>query len=446
MKKKSFSVLGIFILLLSVSIFSCSRSPYPGFEEAENGVYINYHEKGEAGEKALLNDVVTLKMKYYLDDTVLFNSNMLQEPLKFAMIEPTFEGDLYAAIELLHIGDSATVVFPADSFYLVTAGIPELPEFVTPGSPMYFDVRLLAIQTEEEVKAEEHEMLEQMKKEEQLLLKDFIASLNDKVEEKESGLFLIEEKKGRGRLPEAGDVLRLHFSVSGIDGMELFSTFEREPMDVTFGEAFDTKGFDEGIGYLRKGGKLKLIVPSSLAFDSVGRGQMVPPYSTLIYEVELMDILSKKQVEREAEAKQKAEEAKAKQAQNEETSKIQTYLKKEKISAKPTPSGLYYVEIEAGTGAQAASGKEVKVHYTLFNIEGKQLQSSREMDQPFSFVLGQGQVIKGWDEGIAMMKAGGKAKLIVPSALAYGATARGEDIPAYSPLVFEVELIEVVEE
>ena len=85
------------------------------------------------------------------------------------------------------------------------------------------------------------------------------------------------------------------------------------------------------------------------------------------------------------------------------------------------------------------------VHYTLYNIEGRQLQSSLDGGQPFSFTLGQGQVIKGWDEGIAMMKAGGKATLLVPSSLAYGATARGEDIPAYSPLVFKVELLEVVE-
>jgi len=106
---------------------------------------------------------------------------------------------------------------------------------------------------------------------------------------------------------------------------------------------------------------------------------------------------------------------------------------------------LYYIEKEAGTGAQAESGKTVKVHYTLYNIEGQKLQSSLDGGQAFSFELGKGQVIQGWDEGIALMKAGGKATLLLPSNLAYGSVARGEDIPAYSPLVFDVELLEVIE-
>lgn len=445
MKKKLISSVVISLGMLLIISVSCSRSPYPGFEAAENGVYIKYHDKGDATEAPVLNDIVTLQMKYYLDDTTLFESAMLQEPLRFPMIEPTFEGDLYAALLQLHVGDSATIVVPADSFYMVTAGVPELPEFITPGSPMYFDVRMLSIQTEAEARAEEREMLDQMKKEEQLLLTDYVKSLGDKVEEKPSGLYIIEEKQGRGRLPKEGDVLRLHFSVSTIDGMELFSTFNREPMDVTFGEQFDTQGFDEGVGYLKKGGKIKMIVPSDLAFDSVGRGQMVPPYSTLIYEAELLEMLSKEAVEREKEAQRKSAEAKAMKSKAEEASKIQAYINRENVSIAPTASGLYFIEKEAGSGAQAEEGKEVKVHYTLYNIEGDKLQSSLDGGQPFSFTLGKGQVIKGWDEGIAMMKAGGKATLLVPSSLAYGATDRGQDIPAYSPLVFEVELLEVVE-
>ncbi len=445
MKKKFLLGILLSFSMLSMLIISCSRSPYPGFEAAENGVYIKYHERGDATETAILNYIVTLQMKYYLVDTTLFVSSMIQEPLRFPMIEATFEGDLYAALLQMHVGDSATVVVPVDSFYLVTAGIPELPEFIVPGSPMYFDIRLLSIQTEAEALAEEREFLAQMKKEEQLLLTDYVLSLGDKVEKKASGLYIIQEKQGRGRMPNTGDVLRLHFSVATLDGMELFSTFNREPMDIPFGERFDTDGFDEGIGYLQKGGKLKMIVPSNLAFDSVGRGQMVPPYTTLVYEAELLEILSKEAIEREKAAQRKVEEAKAEKAKEEEVSKIQSYIKRENVTVSPTASGLYFIEKEAGTGRQAAAGKEVKVHYTLYNIEGRKLQSSLDGGQPFSFTLGQRQVIQGWDEGIALMKAGGKATLLVPSSLAYGATDRGQDIPAYSPLVFEVELIEVVE-
>lgn len=142
-------------------------------------------------------------------------------------------------------------------------------------------------------------------------------------------------------------------------------------------------------------------------------------------------------------AKAKAEELQKEQAKISEAGKISKYIRDNKINVAPSESGLYYIETLAGTGMKAEAGKSVKVHYTLYNIEGKKLQSSKDMDKPFEFVLGQGQVIKGWDEGIAYMKAGGKATLLVPSVIAYGANQRGADIPPYSPLVFEVELLEV---
>jgi len=284
-----------------------------------------------------------------------------------------------------------------------------------------------------------------MKAEEDAGLQQFMADNEKKLQEKPSGLMLIQDKAGKGKLPQNGDVVKVNFSVNTIDGQTLFSTFEREPMDITIGEPFDTEGFNEGITYLKKGERTRLIVPSKLAFDSIGRGQVVAPYTTLIYDVEVLDIRSAEEVAREAALKKKNEEAAAQKAKLDESAKIQNYIQQHNITVTPNESGLYYIETEPGTGAQAAEGKEVTVNYTLYNIEGKKLQSSLDSGQPFKFKLGEGQVIAGWDEGIALMKAGGKATLVIPSAIAYGATQRGADIPPYSPLVFEVELLEVSE-
>jgi FKBP-type peptidyl-prolyl cis-trans isomerase len=444
MTKINLKLLSI-VLIFSGLFAACSQSPYPGFEETEDGVNIKYHEKSSETETAALNDIVSVAMKYYLEDTVLFDTKQFNEPLEFPVIEPTFYGDLYTALASLHIGDSATIVFPADSFFLVTAGIPELPEFVEPGSPMYFDIRLLSIKTEAEVIAEEKAFLKERKAEEQVKLEAYLEANKDKYDKKESGLYVSNLKKGKGRMPKTGDVLKVHFTISDIDGNQLFTTVGRDPMEVTYGQPFDTKGFDEGIGYLNVGGKNRLIVPSNLAFDSIGRGQMVLPYTTLVYETELVELKTKAQAEKEREEARKAEEAKAEEARNMEESKISAYISSNNITTPPTESGLYYIELEKGTGSQAENGKTVKVHYTLYNIEGEKLQSSLDAGQPFSFELGKGQVIEGWDEGIALMKAGGKAKFVIPSELAYGSTARSADIPAYSPLVFEVELLEVSE-
>jgi FKBP-type peptidyl-prolyl cis-trans isomerase len=110
-----------------------------------------------------------------------------------------------------------------------------------------------------------------------------------------------------------------------------------------------------------------------------------------------------------------------------------------------TSSGLIYDEVEAGTGGQAIAGKTVRVHYTGKFPEGKVFDSSVQRGEPIEFVLGMGRVIKGWDEGIALMKEGGKAKLTIPPQLAYGERGAGGGlIPANATLVFDVELVKVL--
>lgn len=108
-----------------------------------------------------------------------------------------------------------------------------------------------------------------------------------------------------------------------------------------------------------------------------------------------------------------------------------------------TSSGLEYIEVQAGTGAQAAAGKTVSVHYTGKFQDGRVFDSSISRGQPISFKLGVGQVIKGWDEGIALMKVGGKAQLIIPPQLGYGERGAGGVIPPNATLVFDVELVDV---
>ncbi|GAC1456707.1 MAG: hypothetical protein PVSMB4_16890 [Ktedonobacterales bacterium] len=108
-----------------------------------------------------------------------------------------------------------------------------------------------------------------------------------------------------------------------------------------------------------------------------------------------------------------------------------------------TPSGLQYIDVAAGTGAAASPGQRVSVHYTGWLTTGQKFDSSLDRRQPFDFALGRGQVIAGWDEGVAGMRPGGKRRLIVPANLGYGARGAGGVIPPNATLIFDVELLRI---
>lgn len=135
-----------------------------------------------------------------------------------------------------------------------------------------------------------------------------------------------------------------------------------------------------------------------------------------------------------AEKKRKEEERAALEA-----AKLEEFKK----NAQTTPSGLMYISDNLGSGAAPAPGDTVLVHYDGYLLDGSKFDSSRDRGQPLPFTLGVGQVIRGWDEGIALLKVGGKAKLIIPYGLGYGEQGYPPVIPPRATLVFDVELVDV---
>lgn len=169
----------------------------------------------------------------------------------------------------------------------------------------------------------------------------------------------------------------------------------------------------------------------------------------LHFNVGLVKIQSMEEMEAEANAKNQEAEAN-------EMVILNQYLADNNITTEPTESGLIFISKKEGTGKQAEAGKKVKVHYEGMFLDGTYFDTSVEEAAkangiynpqrpygPLDFELGVGQVIKGWDEGIAMLKEGGKARLIIPSRIAYGAAPRPG--APFSTLIFEVELIEVLD-
>ncbi len=232
----------------------------------------------------------------------------------------------------------------------------------------------------------------------------------------ETGLKFIVWKKGEGEKAEKGDNVSVHYAGRLFTGEPFDNSYDRgRPFDFPLGGGRVIKGWDEGIAYLNVGDSATLIIPAELGYGSMDRPN-IPANSTLIFDVELMNV---------------------------------------KKTIKPTPfdvsgkdtlttaSGLKYIKTFETKGAQAAAGKNVSVHYTGYLENGNIFDSSISRGQPIAFPLGQGRVIKGWDEGIALLRVGEKARLIIPSELGYGAAGAGGVIPPNATLVFDVELVEL---
>ena len=148
---------------------------------------------------------------------------------------------------------------------------------------------------------------------------------------------------------------------------------------------------------------------------------------------------------KKVEAAAKAEEEKKKVEQEKLTAEFTKKIEEAKAKGVKSESGLVCHDIVLGDGPTPQAGQRVEVHYTGWLTNGTKFDSSVDRGRPFTFALGQGQVIKGWDEGVATMKVGGKRTLVIPADIAYGAGGRPPTIPPSSTLVFDVELLGIKE-
>ena len=238
------------------------------------------------------------------------------------------------------------------------------------------------------------------------LLKDTISS--------ENGLKVIIAGKGNGANIEEKDEVTIHYN-GFLTNMTFFdSSVKRgQPFKTKIGVGQVIEGWDKGITMLHVGDTARLIIPAKMGYGAKAKGN-IPANSTLIFDV--IVLAAKKPV-------------------------VPIPYKVQGLPVKKTASRLEYVVVNEGTGKYPLSGNKVTVHYTGYLQDGSMFDSSVSRDDYFKFNVGMGRVIKGWDEGVLLMREGAKYRFTIPYDLAYGEAGYPPVIPAKATLIFDVELI-----
>lgn len=390
-------VITIFLAMLTIGVFAQEKQKTkkvknPKTIKTTSGLEYTITEKG-SGKKPQIGDKVSVHYTGKLPNDTVFDSSVARgTPFTFKLGAGEVIKGWDEAFLLLQVGDKATIKFGPELGYgeQATGKIPA-------NSSLIFDVELV-------------DVIEGPK--------PFDVKGRDTISTA-SGLKYIMVKEDKSGATTNGNKVSINYTGFLNDGKIFDSSIDRgQPLVAKIGDAKVFPGLDEGISLLRQGEKARLIIPSKLAFGDKAAGP-IPANSDIVMDVEVVSVTP-----------------------------IPVPVKYDTtgLVKKQTPSGLEYFEVHRSSDTtKAQAGKTVKVNYTGYLTDGKMFDSSIERGEPIEFPLGQGMVIPGWEEGIALMHPGDKFRLIIPYTLAYGETGREPVIPAKADLIFDVELISIAE-
>jgi peptidylprolyl isomerase len=220
-----------------------------------------------------------------------------------------------------------------------------------------------------------------------------------------------------GKLPKSTDKVKVHYTGWLTDGT-LFDSSVTRGQPVEFGLTQVIPGWTEGLQLMTPGSKFKLTIPPELGYGARGMPGAIPPNSTLIFEVELLSI-----------------------TEGPKPMPVPDFPKIDETKLTTTASGLKYMVLQEGEGKTPTAAQRVTAHYAGWLTDGKRFDSSYPRGEPLKIPVG--GVIKGWTEGLQLMKEGSKYLFVIPSNLAYGPAGRPPVIPGDATLIFQIELLKV---
>jgi FKBP-type peptidyl-prolyl cis-trans isomerase len=282
-----------------------------------------------------------------------------------------------------------------------------------------------------------------------LNLENFLTSKNIKAEKTREGIFFNVDTEGSGAMPKQGDYVKINYVGKLLDG----KIFDESPKNDAFvfqvGYRQVIQGWDIIMPKLKVGSKATIFIPAEYGYGSSGIGTVIPPNASLVYEIEVKEILNAKSYDaymRELEDKERREFQKRSAEQFEKDKKlIQEYAVSHKQKIQRLESGMSYLITKKAKGDKIKEGQTVTINYEGFFLDDKIFDSTKDK-QAFTFQTGEGKVIEGMEEGLAQFTKGNEGLLFIPSKMAYGGTPLEDDkvnIPAHSVLIFKIQVVDV---
>ena len=286
---KNFTKLCIAFVALAVLGVACSK--HPGFKKDKEGLYYKFYIVNKTEAQPQMGDIVDLTLNLRTIDSVLFEN----APLSEKIIESLFPGDFFAAVQKMHLGDSATFIIDGASFFQYFFGQEEYP---FESNDLYFDMKLNHILPKEEYESMQAErmqqyelMIEEYRVAEDSLINDYITKNNIKISPTEDGIYFIKTVSGKGKAIANGSTVSVHYTGKLLDGAVFDSSIEQgTPFDVTVGQGQVIPGWEKALLLMRGGDKATVLIPSKLAYGSRGADYVIPPYTPLIFDMEILSV------------------------------------------------------------------------------------------------------------------------------------------------------------
>jgi FKBP-type peptidyl-prolyl cis-trans isomerase FkpA len=292
-------ILFIASVAASLLIASCTKEIKVKYKTTDTGLRYIFHSEGK-GKSPHVTNYVTLNMVYKLEnDSVLYDSRQTGMPMRYQLIKPPFEGAIEEGIMMMGEGDSATFFVSADSMFEKVFRKP-LPDFLKKGSRLVFDIKLLKVQVAVEAEAEMRDKLTLKFAAEQKLIDKYVEENNITQKPSATGLYVIITKKTKGKMPVKGDRIAVQYVGRFLDGEVFDACVPYHPYEFILGNGKVMPGFEEAFARLREGEKATVIIPSALGYGENGRRNpasgvyIVPPYTPLVYEVEVVSVTASK--------------------------------------------------------------------------------------------------------------------------------------------------------